>query len=148
MEEFLKFGRFKRECVKIQGGACPPAPLCRRPWIFCILRNNWSALSPLTCQKLWNLLPFFYQNSNALREARAVAGANEERGTSQKFGGTKIDWTFAHKNWYFMAKILYSCIKKETCRLSPAAFIGCMVSYAARSIAWKICLQEWIRPEA
>ena len=33
MEEFLKFGRFEREQVKILGGPWPsPAPPCRRPW--------------------------------------------------------------------------------------------------------------------
>ena len=27
MEEFLKFGRLKKECMKIQGAMAPPCPL-------------------------------------------------------------------------------------------------------------------------
>ena len=36
MEEILIFGRFKRECAKIQGGMAAPCPQppCRRPWVL------------------------------------------------------------------------------------------------------------------
>ena len=73
-------------------------------------------------------------------------------GTSLKWKSTEINWTFAHKNWYFKATsyalfftILHSRVKTKTYK---AASVSTLVSYLARVIVWKICLKQWMRPEA
>ena len=60
-------------------------------------------------------------------------------------GHNKINWTFAHKNWYFKATIFYSSLKNETYK--PGSDYS-LVSYAARTIAWKISQQERMPPVA
>ena len=47
MEEFLKFGRFKRECVKMQGGmalSCPSASIILISYLKDVLRISISTL--------------------------------------------------------------------------------------------------------
>ena len=40
-----------------------------------------------------------------------------ERALGENGGHYKMDWTFAHKNWFFKATILYSSLKKDTYKL-------------------------------
>ena len=51
MEEFLQFGRFKRECVKIQGGYGLPVPLA-------------DAHAQMALQTIRWILKFLTRNSN------------------------------------------------------------------------------------
>ena len=60
-------------------------------------------------------------------------------GPSENGGHYKMDWIFAHKNWYFKATILYSSLEKDTYK--PRQHLLAR-SHAARTIAWKICLLE------
>ena len=83
----------------------------------------------------------------------AVARANEVRGHYPNVGGTKINWTFAYKNWSSdlvrlqicaTLKVLYSKLKNSI-YIRPAAFLSW---FRLRPIiAWKIYLQQWILPK-
>ena len=70
-------------------------------------------------------------------------------GTSRKWGGTKIDCTFPHKNWYVTAftapnSALFErfCIHgwKKRC-IRPAAFLSSFLMRPKKT-AWKICQQQ------